>query len=54
MFSLVIISIMILGFSNIILNTNNKSKYEELNIAYDKYLQNKNISSSNIVFNEHK
>jgi len=52
--SLIIISVIILGFSNIIISNNKKDNYEKLNIAYDNFLDNKAISTKDIIFNEHK
>jgi len=52
--SLIIISIIISGFSNIIISNNKQDNYEKLNIAYDNLLGNKTTSTKNIIFNEHK
>jgi len=52
MMSLIIISVIIAGFSNLIINTNNLN-YQKLTKAYNNYLNNKKISTENIKFMEH-
>ena len=52
--SLIIISTIIAGFSNLIIGTNTKDNYTLLNKAYNNFIENKKVSTKDIVFNEHK
>jgi len=53
-FSLIIISIVVAGFSNILISSNNKNTYNELNMAYNNFINNQPISSKDIIFIEKK
>jgi len=52
--SLIIISIIISGFSNIVIANNKQDNYKKLNISYNNFLDNKVTSTKDIIFNEHK
>jgi hypothetical protein len=53
MFGLIILSVIISGYSNILLNNTISENYNNLQIAYNNFLDNKQISTNNIKFIEH-
>jgi len=52
-FSLIIIAVIISGYSNLILNSNSSNNYDDLNTAYNNFLDGKKLSSNKLQFLEH-